>query len=161
LKEPGTGLSAIEIIGGIVFGALQMIYPTTPVWLRVGSWALITAVLFHVIAQSQWTRRWSTRLKVAACLAVGLLLIGPAWMSLDDGPNIHIVGTLPVHLWETVPGPESVPFVHHRLGFIVKVRNNAVAPAHVDLAVLEGCAKKLPLSAAEGMLIDGETRRNP
>jgi hypothetical protein len=141
IQELASTLSGSEVVAVLAF--LGLIYSVqVPFALKLFLWLVIALLYFHFVVWSQWTRKWKIWWK-SACLVVVLPII--AWLgykSLDDGPNIHIVGTLPVHLWETVPGPDSVPFVHHRLGFIVKVRNNnAVAPAHVDLAVLEGCAK--------------------
>jgi hypothetical protein len=77
--------------------------------------------------------------------------------------KMSIVGVLPLHVWETKPGPESSKFTERRLGMIVKLRNDTNISPRVNVAVIEGCVRFDPLAAsgAEEILLEGETLPNP
>jgi len=74
--------------------------------------------------------------------------------------NISVVGALPLHLWDTKTGPESVKFTQRRLGIIVKLRNNTNSSPRINVAVIEGCVN-LDLIAAKNILIEGEKVPDP
>ena len=78
------------------------------------------------------------------------------------GPKISLIGALPLHLWDKIPGPDpnSRGFIDHRLGLVLKLRNNKNFPARVDVAVIEGCVG-IPAWIAREMLIAGETLPEP
>jgi hypothetical protein len=79
------------------------------------------------------------------------------------GPKMSMAGVLPLHLWETTPGPGSVKFTERRFGIIVKVRNDTNISPRVNVAVIEGCVGFDPIAAAgaEEILLEGEKLPDP
>lgn len=55
--------------------------------------------------------------------------------------KLSVRGALPLHLWESKPGPNSVKFVNHRFGLIVKLQNETPSSPRVDVAVIDGCVR--------------------
>ena len=127
------------------------------------TWIVIAGLCCYIVWHYDLTKYFSQKLKFIPYALVCAVFVILACFSLDNrqrNPKISLVGALPLQLWEEVPGPESVAFGQHRLGFIVKLRNNSDSAAIINLAVLEGCVRIDPL-AGEGMLIEGEELPRP
>lgn len=78
-------------------------------------------------------------------------------------PSLSIVGALPLHLWESKKGPNSVKFFQHRFGLIVKLRNDAASSPRVNVAVIDGCVQfdVLQASGAPNVLLESEKLPDP
>ncbi len=132
-------------------------------WMKIIIWVVIAGLCFYIVWHYHWTKYFRQKSKLIPYALICAVIVVLACFSLDRrqlNPKIFIVGALPLQLWEKVPGPESVVFGRHRLGFIVKLRNKSNSAAIINLAVLEGCVRIDPL-AAEGMLIEGEQIPRP